>query len=178
MATTYVDVANIRVQFPWDLRTVKSDLNARNAIEPLQRFVGLEVWVVSEAKKYRLVGGIEDANWVDITESASIQTVTVSANDPTGGSNGDIHFKTSAGSIGVYQNVSGTWGLKGTIPTGGSSYTPDPSVPNTGALAYLNSTYPDAKPGDVVYKKASTVVRKWTCYAPGEWSRIDETIET
>lgn len=73
-------------------------------------------------------------------------------------------------------NGDGTWS-----PVGGSpppTYTFDPSTPNTNALSYLNSTYPNARPGDQVYKTAGGMRRTWTCYAPGEWSRIDEVIET
>lgn len=60
----------------------------------------------------------------------------------------------------------------------GPTYTLDPSTPNTGALSYLNSTYPDANPGDQVYKISAGTRRTWTCYAAGAWSRIDEVIET
>lgn len=71
---------------------------------------------------------------------------------------------------------SGTVALLDDILTG-PTYTSDPSTPNTAALSYLNSTYPNAKPGDQVYKVVSGMRRTWTCYAAGEWSRIDEVIE-
>lgn len=76
--------------------------------------------------------------------------------------------------LAVYQG-DGTWLIVG---SGSPTYTSDPSTPNTSALSYLNSTYPNAKPGDQVYKVASGMRRTWTCYAAGEWSRIDEVIET
>jgi len=76
--------------------------------------------------------------------------------------------------LAVY-NGDGTWSPAG---SSGPTYTNDPSTPNTNALSYLNSTYPDAKPGDQVYKTAGGMRRTWTCYAAGAWSRIDEVIET
>lgn len=123
MAQTLTDVFDIRIQFPIDLRTVKADMNARNAIETFQRYEGLTVWVVAEQRKYRLIGGIENTNWVDVTESAGLQAVTVSPSTPTGGNPGDIHFKTVAGGFEVWYNNAGTWGSVGTIPTGGDTPT-------------------------------------------------------
>lgn len=58
------------------------------------------------------------------------------------------------------------------------TYTPDPSLPSTGILAYLNTNYPSANIGDVVYREGSTTVRKCTKYAASKWSRVDETIVT
>lgn len=74
-------------------------------------------------------------------------------------------------------NGDGTWSPVG---SGSSSptYTQDQNVPNTGAASYLNTTYPDAKVGDQVYSIGTTQRRTWTCYAPGAWSRIDETLES
>ena len=43
-----------------------TDLNTRDAITPLRREIGMIVYVISEAKEYRLVGGIENSNWVEI----------------------------------------------------------------------------------------------------------------
>lgn len=78
--------------------------------------------------------------------------------------------------IAVYQG-GGSWVVIES-DTGGPSFTEDPSVPNTGAKSYLNSNYPNARPGDQVYKTAGGMRRTWTCYASGEWSRIDEIIES
>src|SRR5690606_15633059 len=100
-------------------RTVKADLNARNAIETLQRYDGLAVWVVSEQKLYRLVGGITNDDWVDQTPvNNGLQAVTVSASAPTGGNPGDIHFRNVSGGTDVYYNNAGSWGIVGTIPSG------------------------------------------------------------
>ena len=44
-----------------------ADITARNAITSDRRSEGMEVWVISESKTYRLEGGIADSNWVEVT---------------------------------------------------------------------------------------------------------------
>ena len=185
MAQTLTDVFDIRIQFPIDLRMVKGDINARNAIETLQRYEGLAVWVVSEQKLYRLVGGITNDDWVDQTPANSgLQAVTVSTSAPTGGNPGDIHFRNVSGGTEVWYNEGGTWGSKGTIPSGGPTYTPDGALPTgAGFLAYLRTNYTNAKVGDVVYREGTTQLIKCTCYyvdanpSLNKWSKITEIIE-
>lgn len=176
MAQTLTDVFDIRVQFPIDLRTVKSDLNARNAIETFQRYEGLAVWVVSDQKLYRLIGGITNDDWADQTPTNSgLQSVTVSTSAPTGGNSGDIHFRNVTDGTEVWYNNAGTWGVMGIIPTGSSaSHTPDPSLPDPPTNTYLNTNYPTAKPGDTVYWEGTTQLVTATCYAEGEWKWITE----
>jgi len=68
--------------------------------------------------------------------------------------------------VAVY-NGDGTWS-----PVGGDSaptYTPDPSLPDPPTKLYLNTNYPDAKVGDVVYWEGTTQVVEAKCYAAGEW---------
>lgn len=171
MAQTLTDVFNIRVQFPIDLRTVKSDINARNAIEPLQRYEGLPVWVVSEQKLYRLIGGITNDDWVDQTPNGGIQTVTVSSSTPTGGNPGDIHFKTVSGGFEVWFNNLGTWGSVGTVPTGssGPTRTPDPSLNFATTSADMESSHPTAAIGDIFYNVDGTEIYVATKMANGVW---------
>lgn len=171
MAEQLVDVFDVRVQFPIDLRTVKADMNARNAIEPLQRYEGLTVWVVSDQRKYRLIGGILDSNWVDVTESSGLQNVTVSNASPTGGNPGDIHFKTVTGGFEVWYNNAGSWGSVGTIPTGGGgpSYTPDPSLNFATTSADMESAHPTAAIGDIFYNVDGTDIYVATKIASGVW---------
>ena len=71
--------------------------------------------------------------------------------------------------LAVY-NGDGTWS-----PVGGDSaptYTLDPSLPDPPTLSYLNSNYPSAKAGDVVYWEGTTQVVEAKCYAAGEWNWI------
>lgn len=42
-------------------------LTERDTIPSGKRFDGFETWVVDEAKKYRLVGGKLNSDWVDVT---------------------------------------------------------------------------------------------------------------
>lgn len=46
-----------------DARTFQADIAARDAIPAVQRHEGLIVYVVSEASRYMLVGGIDNADW-------------------------------------------------------------------------------------------------------------------
>ena len=46
-----------------------ADATARDAIPAERRTQGMECWVVGEGKKYRLVGGIANGDWVDVTEN-------------------------------------------------------------------------------------------------------------
>lgn len=51
------------------------------------------------------------------------QVVTVSTDAPTGGGEGDIWFRQQGSNITVYQRISGSWVIRGNLPTGG--ITPD-----------------------------------------------------
>lgn len=64
-------------------------------------------------------------------------------------------------------NGDGTWS-----PAGGNTYTPDPSLPDPPTKSYLNTNYPSAKVGDVVYWEGTTQVVEAKCYAAGEWNWI------
>lgn len=52
-------------QLPLDDRTVQPDLASRDAIPAGKRFEGLEVYVISELKKFVLQGGITNADWYE-----------------------------------------------------------------------------------------------------------------
>lgn len=45
------------------LMSVVADITARDGIEADKRYDGLEIYVQSEGKTYRLIGGIDNANW-------------------------------------------------------------------------------------------------------------------
>ena len=47
-----------------------STIQDRNAISALRRAQGMTCWVVSQQIVYRLVGGIENTNWVDATATS------------------------------------------------------------------------------------------------------------
>lgn len=71
MAIQLADVFDFQAPFPGDLRQIKSDLNGRNTIGNAQRYIGLEVYVISEDKKYRLVGGTTNSDWVEIDQGGA-----------------------------------------------------------------------------------------------------------
>lgn len=103
---------------------------------------------------------------------SSVQTVTVNPGVPTGGINGDIWLRQQGNVVSVYQNVSGSWVPKGDLLVGTPTRTPDPSLPSTPTLTYLNTTYPNANPGDVVYREGTTQFIEATCYEAGKWNWI------
>lgn len=71
--------------------------------------------------------------------------------------------------LAVYQG-DGTWKIVG--DSSAPTYTPDPSLPDPPTKSYLNTNYPSAKVGDVVYWEGTTQVVEAKCYAVGEWSWI------
>lgn len=54
---------DVNAGLPLDAREIAADLTARDALTAGRRYEGLQVYVVSEAKTYRLVGGITNADW-------------------------------------------------------------------------------------------------------------------
>ena len=45
-------------------------VTARNSISALRRVDGMTCWVVDQQKLYRLVGGVDNSNWVDASGAA------------------------------------------------------------------------------------------------------------
>lgn len=172
MAEQLADVFDVQIQFPLDLRTVKADLNARNAIGTFQRYEGLETYVISEGIKYRLEGGITNDDWVDVAASnGGKQSVTVGTASPTGGTNGDIYFRNVTGGTEVWYNNAGTWGSMGTIPTGVTSATLNNTLDFSTTSSTLDSAYPTAKTGDIVYSEDAALM--WTKLDAGKWTRTN-----
>ena len=58
-------------QRPVELKTVKTDLTARDAIPTIQRYEGLKVYVLSEQTNYQLIGGITNGHWVSNSNQPS-----------------------------------------------------------------------------------------------------------
>lgn len=50
---------------PLELKKIQADIASRNAIPTIQRYEGLEVYVLSDQKNYQLVGGTTDGNWIE-----------------------------------------------------------------------------------------------------------------
>jgi len=54
-----------------------ADITARNAIPAARRTIGQRVFVISTSQEFRLVGGILDANWVDVTAMSATPVLSV-----------------------------------------------------------------------------------------------------
>lgn len=68
MAIILVDGFNLRQQGPLDQRTVfPTKENALASLYKVQRYVGLEVYITEEQRKYIFQGGIENENLVPVT---------------------------------------------------------------------------------------------------------------
>ena len=56
------------------------DLTARDAITPIRREEGMIVYIISEKKEYRLVGGILNTNWEEVVSGSGGGTTSVESN--------------------------------------------------------------------------------------------------
>jgi hypothetical protein len=54
--------------FPLDKDTQVADITARNALPSGSRYIGQDCYVLSENKPYKLIGGITNAHWVDMSD--------------------------------------------------------------------------------------------------------------
>lgn len=123
MPIVKTDVYDVQAPFALDLRLVKADMNARNAIGTFQRYVGMTVFVLSENTWWQLQGGTTNDDWVEVDGGANfvIQSVVVNAAAPSGGNDGDIWFRQVGSTVTVYQRVSGAWTALGAIVVGTST---------------------------------------------------------
>lgn len=60
---------DVQTALPLDSRTVVADLTARDAINSLQRYQGLIVYVVDIQKNFQLIGGITNFDWQELSGS-------------------------------------------------------------------------------------------------------------
>lgn len=65
MSINLITGFDVGVPAPLDSREQVADLTARDAIPSGVRWEGMSVYVISEAKEYKLVGGLLDANWIE-----------------------------------------------------------------------------------------------------------------
>lgn len=63
MAQEILTNFDLRAALPLDIRMQVPDINARDSINPLVRWEGMIVYVVTDQNHYRLVGGTDNANW-------------------------------------------------------------------------------------------------------------------
>lgn len=173
MAVVSVDPFDFKAPFPLDLRMRRANIGERDTIPTNNRWEGMLVYVISEQTWYGLVGGVGNENWVEIGQGGSGgggNVTWLNNTIPTGGDDGDVAYNDTGNEIQLWYRQGGAWGMLGSWHTGGPSYTLDPSLPDPPTKSYLNTNYPDAKPGDVVYWEGTTQVVEAKCYAVGEWN--------
>lgn len=64
MAVKLLESLEMQTGLPLDSRYIVTNIDQRNNISPTIRYIGMEVYVTEENKKYRLENGIENFNWV------------------------------------------------------------------------------------------------------------------
>lgn len=72
--------ATHKAQFGYGGYRSAIDLTARDAITDLRREEGMVVYVISEKKEYRLVGGIANTNWVEVVSSGTSTSTSTKQN--------------------------------------------------------------------------------------------------
>lgn len=65
MGVKLLESLEMQTGLPLDKRNIVQNIDQRNNINPTLRYIGMEVFVVDENKKYRLEEGIENFNWID-----------------------------------------------------------------------------------------------------------------
>src|SRR5690606_18725352 len=106
---------------------------------------------------------VTDLMYIPVVETFADLSVGISDPDKPGAIAG--YMDGGQCKMAIY-NGDGTW----SPVSAGNTYTPDPSLPDPPTLSYLNSNYPSAKVGDVVYWEGTTQVVEAKCYATGEWN--------
>lgn len=174
MSVYSIDPFDFQAPFPLDLRFQRADLNGRNNIPTNIRWQGMVCYVVSEQKWYGLKGGTDNTFWVEIGEggTVTIQNVSWSVNAPVNqGSDGDIWFRDTGSEIELYFKVSGSWGMLGSWGYGGgiTATLNNGLDPFATTSSNLDSAYPGANVGDIVYSEDGFV--RWTKLDDGKWTR-------
>lgn len=173
MAITKTDIYNVQAPFLLDDRNSKADLPSRDAIGTFQRAQGLLCFTISEKVLWLLAGGTSNSDWVQVWPAVgTIQNAIVNSGAPTGGNDGDMWFRQQGETLTIYQRVSGSWTPLGNIQLGsvGITATLNNSLDPFGETsASLDTTYPNAKVGDIVYTETGQT--KWEKLAAGKWTR-------
>lgn len=103
-------------------------------------------------------------------ESGAI-AVTVNPGAPTGGGLGDIWLRQQGNVVSVYQHNGSGWVAKGDLVMGGPTATLNNTLDFSTTSSTLDSAYPAAKTGDIVYSEDSALM--WTKLDGGKWTRTN-----
>lgn len=105
---------NLVTQLPLDARYVAVDITARDAIANIQRFEGLQVYVLSDTTLYMLIGGITNADWMPIgtgAPGADGNSVLNGVGPPGAGVGVDGDFYIDTATWDIYgPKTAGVWG--------------------------------------------------------------------
>ncbi len=71
MGIKLLESLEMQTGLPLDSRDIVANIDQRNNIEPSVRYIGMEVYVSEENKKYRLEDGIENFNWKEMKAIAN-----------------------------------------------------------------------------------------------------------
>ena len=71
MGVKLLESLQMQTGLPLDDRNIVDNIEQRNLIDPTVRYIGMEVYVKDENKKYRLEKGIENFNWTEIKAIAN-----------------------------------------------------------------------------------------------------------
>lgn len=178
MAIIKTDVYDVQVGQALDLRTVRTDVASRDNIPTIIRYPGLVVYTRNEDTYWVWPqGATTNTDWRPLTGSSAKSEVYFSAVAPNTaqGVDGDIYFHSKPDGIDIYQKRTGDWGVSlGTIPVGGAGV--DSTLDNrveygVTTSTWLNTNYPDANIGDMVYSETNYILF-WKI-DNGKWSPIN-----
>lgn len=122
---------------------IVTDLTARDAIASSLRLVGMPCYVISEAKAYRLVGGIANVNWLEVAaKTGYIVAADVTARDAVPANlrlGGMLCYVISTGL--TYRLVGGilnaNWVQEGAVPSTRYDFTTQAAVVVTHGLGRI-----------------------------------------
>lgn len=100
---------DVQTNLPLDSRLKVADTTARDAIDSGVRYEGMLVYVVADGTNYQLVGGIDNANWAELSGSgggggAGTPTWFVGSPGPEPGSSTAIRFRVFPAGESLYVN--------------------------------------------------------------------------
>lgn len=83
MGVKLLESLEMQTGLPLDSRDIVANIDQRNNIESSVRYIGMEVYVSEENKKYRLEEGIENFNWKEIKAIANASELITDDNHLT-----------------------------------------------------------------------------------------------
>ena len=108
---------DLSAQLPLDARQVKATTVARDAIPAVERYDGLIVYVLADSKNYQLQGGIDNADWVDISSSGGSSSFTGLTDTPASISTSQYLRGNTGGTALEFRTIANVLSDIGAVPT-------------------------------------------------------------